>query len=256
MEMQVTAVNRVGLGAAFPIFLRNAVLFVAVLMLADAPLIAYLYLLTSTESTWLWKFARYINYSWPLLTMIGGGAVSYATYRILSGQRRSLFRGMGRAIASWSSLGTALMLGLALYAVYLPFQQIVGMGDGWWFALLPSYIVYAVFVMAMSIAVVERCGPLAAMARAVELSRGRRMQIFGLLVALTVLLYVVTRIQSQIMAEFMPGSSMGYLVWWIIPLALWNTVFALHAVFNGVYHYMAHTERGGADVQSLEAVFD
>ena len=175
-----------------------------------------------------------------ILSLIVQGATAYAVYQALTGGAASfteaVSRGMSRigvlfAAAILMSLG--VVLGLALL-------------------IIPGIILYCLWSVTIPVCAVEKLGPLKAMKRSGELTKGYRLRIFGLIlimfgIALAVGFLaglVIILVLNNLVAAIVIRSIM-----FIIPQAFSNVMIS-------IIYYDLRVAKEGVSLNKLVNVFD
>jgi hypothetical protein len=178
-------------------------------------------------------------------------AITYGTVQDLRGQSV----GIGGLLQSAVNLippvlGTFIVLlgvffVLAIVAVILAFIPILGViADAVLFAF-----VYIIFWVVIPVAVVERPGPVASLKRSIELTKGNRWRILGIIL----LLFVISIGIGIISMVFM---FLGPIIGGIIQ-GLLNAVFMVFsAVLVAVGYYQLRVAKEGVDIGDIAKVFD
>ena len=137
----------------------------------------------------------------------------------------------------------ALILSVVMSALGL-FGLIVGIGA----VVLFLFAITMIWVFVPAI-VVERAGALACFGRSMELTRGRRWQIFAILVLLTIANWVVSFI-SNALANVAPVVS------GTVDVVSGLFFLALGSVMAAVGYYYLRAEKEGLGIDDIAAVFD
>jgi len=178
-------------------------------------------------------------------------AITYGTVQDLRGQPVSI----GGLLQSAVSLvppviGTFIVLlgvflGLAIVAVILAFIPILGMLAD----IVLFVFVYIIFWVVIPVAVAERQGPVANLKRSIELTKGNRWRILGIIL----LLIVISICISLISIVFM---FLGPIIGGIVQ-GLLNAVFMVFsAVLVAVGYYRLRVAKEGVDIGDIAKVFD
>jgi hypothetical protein len=178
-------------------------------------------------------------------------AITYGTVQDLRGQPVSI----GGLLQSTVSLvppvlGTLIVLlgvgfGMMIIAVILAFIPILGViADAVLFVFF-----YIIFWVVIPVAVVERPGPVASLKRSIELTKGNRWRILGIIL----LLFVISIGIGIISMVFM---FLGPIIGGIIQ-GLLNAVFMVFsAVLVAVGYYRLRVAKEGVDIGDIAKVFD
>jgi hypothetical protein len=138
-----------------------------------------------------------------ILSIIVEGALTYFAAERYRGQRVSLAAALGRTLSKLLSLlGASILLGLTLAAVLIPAifatiaLSLVGAGPLGALILLGAIVVLVYIWVAFSLftpaILVEGKGSVEGLGRSWELTKGRRLPLFGVYLVLTIMAWVVS----------------------------------------------------------------
>ncbi len=126
------------------------------------------------------------------------------------------------------------------------------------FLFIPAVIAFVVLWVAIPAAVVERPGILASLSRSAELTKGNRWRLFGMILVLVLISFVVALILGAVAAAVGFGLGGEVLEWasWIINTLVEALLAALFAVASAVVYHDLRIAKEGTDVEKIAAVFD
>jgi hypothetical protein len=178
-------------------------------------------------------------------------AITYGTVQDLRGQPVSIGGLLQSAVNLVPTvIGTLIVLlgvffGAMIVAIILAFIPILGaLVDAVLFVFL-----YIVFWVVIPVAVVERPGPVASLKRSIELTKGNRWRILGVIL----LLFVISIGVGLISAVFM---FLGQVIGEIVQGLLNAVVTVFSAVLVAVGYYKLRVAKEGIDIGDIAKVFD
>jgi hypothetical protein len=177
-----------------------------------------------------------------LLSYVVTGAILFGVYQQMRGEPFSMARALNIA-------GSRV---LSILLVSLISGLIVGVG----FILLviPGVILYLMLMVAVPVTVVERVGPFDALGRSMSLTKGHRLELFGLMIIFAVLMLLITSAATfAVGMNLRTDPSMGWIVGWH---AFSVAVGLIQSVFLGVVYYELRRSREGLDLRQLAASFE
>jgi hypothetical protein len=276
------------LSRSVSLWVRSLHLFAPLGMAAYAPLAAGMYLvyarLLSAElrspSTAARAFLAFGG-AW-LLTMVLSvllmGAVSHGALRRLEGQPLALGGALAAGLRRWPALlALSILVGLAVLACCLPivvgaalgaraapYLAFLGMLAGLAVSAVPMVWLLCGWSAAVPAAVAERAGPLRALSRSWDLTRGHRWQVFGGFVVLFLLTMALAYlVQFALMMPLVVAS--GYRnadhgTALALPMALSQLVGGalspLPLVASAVTYHGLRAIKEGGDPEHLGRVFE
>jgi hypothetical protein len=177
-------------------------------------------------------------------------AITYGTVQDLRGQPVAI----GGLIQSGISLlppvlGTLIVLlavfvALMIVATILAFIPILGV----LIDLVLFVFVYILFWVVIPVAVVERPGPIESLKRSMELTKGNRWRILGIILLLIVISIGVNIVSAILM--FLP------FIGWILQALLSAFVAVFSAVLVAVGYYKLRVAKEGIGIGDIARVFD
>ncbi|HEX7839898.1 MAG TPA: hypothetical protein VF469_20620 [Kofleriaceae bacterium] len=187
--------------------------------------------------------------SWPISILVSA-ALAYGVVMELQGRRASIGASITTGLARFlPALGVWL---LSLLCICLSTLALI----------IPGIIVSCMLYVATQASVLERPGVVGALKRSSELTRGHKMEIFGLVFVLGLLslafglvLGLVTGVYSRpggdIEAVFHRYAQMAY-----INLANHVITGSITATMTSVAYYFLRAEKEGTSAAELAAIFD
>jgi hypothetical protein len=117
--------------------------------------------------------------------------------------------------------------------------------------VIPGFIVWTVYAIAVPVCVAERMGVLASMSRSAFLTKGNRWRIFGILFLNFVVLVVIGGLIG-----FFGARIGGMTMVTILQYPLEAIAGAFNAVALGVLYYQLRVAKEGVDIEKIASVFD
>ena len=233
------SVGRV-LNRTWSVLSRNLLPFCLVTFIANLPNIAFFAMIRPgvPASTAVWLLVAALVGA--VLNTLSQAIVLYGAFEDMRGRPVDLVEstkiGLRRFFAVLGvALCTAILAGLS--AILL---------------LFPAFIVATMLFVSLPACVVERLGPIKSMGRSARLTKGHRWKIFGLWLAVMMILFVVqgtlTGVTAGIGAGKIPGLVVRY-AW----SAVWGAFYAILVVVT--YHDL-RVAKEGVDTDQIAAVFD
>lgn len=228
------------LGRSFTIWIRNLVPFLLLSLLVYSPLALFTYLnIEGTISMSPVAFSGLLGGISVLLNFVLSAALVYGVVNQLRGQTVPIAQCLGMGVRRLVPvLGVAL---LVIVAVTLGVLALV----------VPGIILYCMFFVAIPASVVERPGLFGALGRSRSLTRDYRAAIFGLLVLVGIISFVLQKILEVGVTPAVSGS-LG--VWLLLAQHIMSGSFS--AVLQGVVYHDLRVAKEGAHTEDLARVFD
>jgi hypothetical protein len=175
---------------------------------------------------------------------VASGALANAS--ILYGVVQEL-RGRGFTFAE------SLSSGLSRLGAVIGVSLLVGLLAGLAAILLviPGFIVWTVYAIAVPVCVAERLGVLESMSRSAFLTKGNRWRIFGILFLVFVAMVLVGGLVG-----FFGLRIGGVTLVTILQYPLQAIAGAFNAVALGVLYYQLRVAKEGVDIEKIASVFD
>ncbi len=178
-----------------------------------------------------------------LLSYLLTAALVYGTFKSLKNEPAGMGDILSKGLSTMLPVfGVALITGIAV-------------GIGFFLLIIPGIVLLTMLYVVVPVAVIERPGVFASISRSIELTKGFRLRILGLVVLLYILIFVPAAMLGFVFSdEFLAGNiSPGYLIASLIPSAL---ITALSSVVVTIAYHDLRAVKEGADVTQLAAVFD
>jgi hypothetical protein len=250
---------------SFEIFLKNIAAFLLLSLLLSLPSLIYSWISLNNALSYGQQDPITVNIIQRVidvfLNQLITATIIYGVVQELRGRRVALMESLKRGIGLLLPVvGVAILVGLATAAaIIVPILPSFIVTDLLWVGI-PVAIVLALMVMirlwvSVAVAVVERPGVVASLQRSSELTRGRRWAIFGLLLIVAVLSFVIGFIVQKIFAP--SDLSMGSLGTFVIVGYLVAAAFtAFSGVLVAVGYYYLRVEKEGVDIEKIAEAFD
>ena len=175
---------------------------------------------------------------WIILDVVTQATVLYGSFQAMRHRPVQIGESFKRGLAR---LVPIIGLSICVFAALML---------GFVLLIVPAFIFYAMFFVALPVCVVEGLGPIGSMQRSAALTKGNRWKIFGL----AFVLGLVTGIVGGIVAAVL---SVGGLVVSAIGQMVWNTVMgAYQAIVVAVAYHDLRVAKEGVDIEHIAAVFD
>jgi hypothetical protein len=184
-----------------------------------------------------------------ILSMLVQGALVRATLAHSEGQRATLGQCIGTGLA------------VAVPLIGLTILMLLGMMAGFMLLLVPGIILYLMWSVAVPALVAEKTGVLGAFSRSRSLTKGARWKIFGLLLLLIVLVWLLSGIMGIVMLAggMMPAAANGTLVFSPLYLLLSGVVNTLVIAFwstaQASLYVSLRNWKDGPQAQDLADIF-
>lgn len=232
-------------GNAFAVLFRNLIPFMFLSLVITAPTLLYdIYgpqARTVDDQRIQEAISNLINF---ICSTLLTATLVYGTVQELRGQHASLGASIGRGVVViLPALGLSLVIG-------------IGVMIGTLLLIVPGLILMTIWWVAMPVLVVERPGVFASLGRSGELTRGFRWPIFGIILLFFVLGFAVMFLLSMILGPMVLRGSMGVYSFLVINWVVVAFFSAISSVIAGVGYFSLRTEKEGADLDQIAAVFD
>jgi uncharacterized membrane protein len=199
-----------------------------------------------------------------LLEAEGGAVGAQAAGRIIIGLFLSLVLGtLAQAVLVYGAfqdmrgrpvnLADCLRIGLGRFfaIIGLAICMSIGIMIGTLLLIVPGIILAVMWFVATPACVVEQLGPMSAMGRSSELTKGHRWKIFGMWLLVVIGALIISVIIGAVLG--LAGSSvlvtLGTLAW----TGVWG---AFYAIFVVVTYHDLRVAKEGVDVHQIASVFD
>lgn len=235
---------RVGdvLSRSLAVLLSNFLPFIAICLILSLP--GYLYALFGNQNVdpqnievSLGIIAMAI--ATVLLAFVATAALVYGALQELRGQHAGVGECIGRGLSlMFPVLGVAIVSG-------------IGVGLGLLALIIPGVILGIMWWVAVPAAVVERPGVFGALGRSAELTKGYRWRIFGLLVLIVIIQFLLAMVLGLIISV-VGSPATALFVQWLADAF----ITAFYAVVTAVGYHDLRVAKEGFDVNQIAAVFD
>ena len=122
--------------------------------------------------------------------------------------------------------------------------------------IIPGFIVMTMFWVVVPVAVIERQGVGSSLSRSRFLTYGHRWAIFGIVILLGLAQGLSQALAQTLLLPSIPLRVQDLLPWLFGDLLITAFFAALAAVTVGVGYYLLRSEKEGADIKTIAAVFD
>lgn len=247
--------NRFGigvvLGTGFRIWGKNLPAFLLIACVVYSPLIVWGLTAASGAGgpTAVETFTRWHGLAEMLLSLFAAAAITYGVVMELQGHHASIGASFATGLARFFPvLGVALLSGLCILLGIL-------------LLVIPGIIVFCMLYVATPAAVLERPGITGALSRSRELTRGHKLEIFGLLFLLGMINGGIAYAAQELIVkgdmdfpELMELATVKRYIY--VQLALNVVTGSLAAVMSAVAYYYLRSEKEGTTATELASVFD
>ncbi|HWU90063.1 MAG TPA: hypothetical protein VN253_22525 [Kofleriaceae bacterium] len=242
------------LGTGFRVWFRNLVPFLAITTIIYAPFLIWALMIVhgNPPMETLGKDLQRLNSASlvlvPLLNILVSSALVYGVVMELKGEHASMFRCLGTGLSRFFPvLGVTLLTMLAVIGGAL-------------LLIVPGLIIACMLYVTTGVAVLERPGLFGALARSSALTAGHRWAIFGLLLILSVINYVLTKGTGHlfVLSPQMTETEVRELVQRYIHVDLARAVLvgSLSSVMSSSAYYYLRLEKEGTSAGELARVFE
>ena len=238
------------IGDSFGVYARNFVSFTALALLIG--LISLLFQLFvflpmmasgSTDPSQInWGLVLLGSVIPMIVNALSQAAIIYGTFQDLRGQKASIGDCIARGLASM----VPVIIGSILLSL--------GFGVGFVLLVVPGLILLVMWWVYIPAIVVESKGIIEAFGRSRELTRGRRLHIFGLALIVGIVMLVI----SYALGKALQGDATGQvsIVGSIIQYVFLSVLTAFNSVLVAVGYYYLRAEKEGVDVNVIASIFD
>lgn len=236
------------LATGFRVWFRNLVPFLMITALFYAPLWIWTIVVMQGSSVRVSLSMVLLSGSlFPLLIdFLVSATLTYGVVMELQGRRASMGTCITAGLARFfPALGVGLLGGLCIGVASLAL-------------LIPGLIVYSMLYVAVPASVIERPGIGGALSRSSELTRGRKLQIFGLIVLIGLISFGLSTLLNMVLLPVVAGGSRTGVLAWTSYLRLFDQMItgSISATMASVAYYHLRAEKEGVSVTELAAVFD
>jgi uncharacterized membrane protein len=173
------------------------------------------------------------------LALLSQAILVYAAFQDMRGRPVNLSESVNVALARFFPI-----IGLAIINAF-------GIVIGLMLFIIPGLILLTMWFVGVPACMVERLGPWQSLKRSVQLTKGHRWKLFGIIL----LVYVAAAIVSQLITVALTAIG-GFVIGLLATLA-WNTIWgAFFATLVVVTYYELRSANEGVDIEQIASVFD
>lgn len=232
-------------GNAFTVLFRNLIPFMFLSLVITAPTLLYdIYgpeARTVDDQRIHEAIANLIDF---ICSTLLTATLVYGTVQELRGQHASLGASIGRGLTViLPAIGLSIVIG-------------IGVAIGFVLLIVPGLILLTIWWVAVPVTVVERPGVFASLGRSAELTKGFRWPIFGIIILFVAAAFAILYLLSIILVPMVLRGSLGVISFFIITWVVLAFFSALTSVIAGVGYFALRSEKEGADLDQIAAVFD
>ena len=174
-----------------------------------------------------------------LLSFVVMAVIIQAAFQSLRAQPVSIGTSFAQA---WSRI---------LVVIVLAILQALAIGLGLLVLIIPGIIIAIMLYVSMACCLVERLGPIKAMGRSMELTKGYRWHLFGALIVFAIIMMIVSLVVAGL--QFVIGQGLiGALLDWILSVAY----SAFMSVTVAVAYHDLRVDKEGIDIEKIAAMFE
>lgn len=188
---------------------------------------------------WLAIFALSV-----IVRLLAPAAIVYAVFQSLRGRDPSIANSLVVAVSRLLPV-----LGVTILTT-------VAIGLGFLLFIIPGLVIIAVLYVAVPPVVVEKAGVGEAIGRSTQLTKGRRLPIFGIFVVWYILYVVSKQVVLIIFGAIIGLGDQTLLVFFVVQQVLEVALTALSSVLVSTVYHDLRVEKEGMDTEALAAVFD
>jgi uncharacterized membrane protein len=175
---------------------------------------------------------------WFLLAMIAQAMILYGSFQDMRGKPvdvvESAKRGLARALPI---VGVSICVG---------FMAVLGAA----LLVVPAFIFFSMYYVALPACVVEKLGPFESMSRSAALTKGHRWKVFGLYMVIGVVGFIANIVITRVFGLF--GSTIL-----LLASLIWASLIgAYRSITVAVLYHDLRAAREGIDIEQMVAVFD
>jgi hypothetical protein len=233
------------ISGSLAVFLRNLIPFVFLALLLTLPGALYDWLLPPTLGEGVFSLRAAIGTIVDIVcsTLLTATLV-YGTVQELRGRHASFGASIGHGFSViLPAVGVGLVAG-------------IGIAIGTILLIVPGLILMTIWWVAVPATVVERPGVFASLARSVELTRGFRWPIFGIILLLFAVALGIGLFFGYVLLPALAVNESGYFVYLLLLWVILSAVGAFTSVLAGVGYFALRVQKEGADLDQIASVFD
>lgn len=234
------------LGRGFGIWVKNLPSFLILSLICYSPLLIYTAMALSgelsLESITKWGYVS-LAIGLPA-QFVATAAILYGVIQQLRGQHAGIGPSLGMGLKRlFPVLGVGIVVGLAVIAGMIAL-------------IVPGIIIYCMLYVAVPASVIERPGIGGALKRSQELTSGYKVQIFGIILILFLIGFVVDYVlkSSMVKPETMTLSDLKTYFW--VSVGIDIVLASLGSAINGVVYHDLRVAKEGVATEDLAKVFE
>jgi hypothetical protein len=240
------------LGTSFRVWFRNFLPFTLLNALIHLPFLAWAATIlrgapSMEKAHELQRFAMIAGLSGLLLQMFLVSTVTYGVVMELRGQHAGMGANLRVGVSRlFPALGVTLLMILCI-------------GLGFFALIVGAIVVYVILYVSVPASVIERPGITGALKRSAELTRGYRLQIFGLLLVVFIISFVIGKgiENAYIKPNLEPSEAMSAVRHYVFANSIFEIISGVFgAVLMAVTYAQLRFSKDGASVDELARVFD
>jgi hypothetical protein len=240
------------LGRGFGIWIKNLPSFLILAFLIYLPALLYTgwamsklgatFDMGDVETIEHWGWA--MRFGGIVLDTVATAAILYGVIQQLRGSHAGIGESIGIGIKRMLPvLGVSIVAGLAIVAGLIAL-------------IVPGIIIACMLYVAVPVAVVERPGVGGSLKRSHELTKGYKLQIFGILLVIKVIEFIVYFVlQNAFVSSTDPKMGDIKIYFWAV-LGLSIVFAAMQAAINGVVYHDLRVAKEGVATEDLARVFE
>ncbi len=182
-----------------------------------------------------------------ILEFVGQAVILYGAFQAMRGRSVIIGDAIRRGFARfWSIVGVSILVSLGIFVGLILF-------------IVPGIILALRWAVALPACVVENLGPLAAMRRSAELTKGHRWQIFGMFVLIMLVFFVAFAIIGGLIGSGVLAAPEGFgrlLLAGIVSVIITAILTAYFNVVAAMIYHDLRTAKEGVGTEEIAAVFD
>lgn len=234
------------LGRGFGIWIKNLPSFLILSIICYSPLLAY----TAVSFSGTLTLDSITTWTWIALALgliiqnVAAAAILYGVIQQLRGQHAGIGESLGVGLKRlFPVLGVGIVVGLAVLAGMIAL-------------IIPGIIIACMLYVAVPAAVVERPGVGGALKRSQELTSGYKMQIFGIVLILFLIDFVIDYLLKKSFLDPQTLSEMSVKKYLWISLGASIVHASLTAAVTGVVYHDLRVAKEGVATEDLAKVFE
>ena len=195
------------------------------------------------------------------IEQLGVAAITYGAVQDLRGRRALVGECLSRGLSlMFPVLGVALLYTLIVAAVPALVGYIVGLISdplGRTVSSVLQVIASVILYVAIPVAVIERPGTVASLKRSVDLTGGHRWRLVGMFLLIGLIMLVAGAAIALVVYLLVSiSTTLGFIVAFIVGIALGLFVIAYIAALPAVTYYNLRVAKEGIDITEIAGVFD